>query len=223
MAKKRETTPTLNTENTQQTSVKKTVKKSKKEQLPVTETLTEPVLSQVQVVEQVVQVADSTPQQPESEEKVSTSRAVSVDTVDTDFNTLLDTLTTLSTTVPKGELAKGLRTVLKQCKSLQKDVRRVVRKKKRTPRNGNQTGGLMKPVLISNELADFLGVEHGSELSRTEVTRKMSPILQTMQNPENKRVLKPSKELTKLLKYNNKEHGDLYYYTVQKLIQPHFK
>lgn len=198
MAKKRET------------SVEKGTKKAKK----VTKNVEEPVEAQV-VVEEPVEETVQTP------EKVA--REVSVDSVDGDFNALVESLSGLVSSVPKGELTKSLRTILKQCKNLQKDVRRVVKKKKRNSRPGNQTGGLMKPVAISNELADFLGVERGTEMSRTEVTRKMAPLLQKMQNPENKRVLVPNKELTKLLKYNSKEHGELYYYTVQKLIQPHFK
>lgn len=123
---------------------------------------------------------------------------------------------------------KFLRTTLKRTKQLQADVRRIARKK-RVARVGNNNSGFMKEARLSDAMAEFLGVSHGSSMSRVECTKKLHAYIleNNLQNPENRREILPNKELTKLLKYNKKSveeggHGPLFYYVMQKLIQQHF-
>lgn len=118
---------------------------------------------------------------------------------------------------------KFLRTALKQTKQVQGDVRRVSRKK-RTTRQGNQNSGFMKEVPISNELAKFIGEKAGTKMSRVDATKRLHSYIvdNNLQNPENRREIRPDNHLAKLLGYKAKEHGPLYYFVMQKLIQTHF-
>jgi chromatin remodeling complex protein RSC6 len=61
-------------------------------------------------------------------------------------------------------------------------------------------------------------------MSRVECTRVINQYVRdkSLQNPDNGREILPDKSLTKLLGYKKAEHGPLYYYVVQKLIQQHF-
>lgn len=118
---------------------------------------------------------------------------------------------------------KFLRSALKQTKQVQGDVRRVSRKK-RTTRTGNKNSGFMKEVPISNEMAKFIGEKAGVSMSRVDVTKRLHAYIveKNLQNPENRREIRPDRPLAKLLGYNAKDHGPLYYYMMQKLIQSHF-
>ncbi len=130
-------------------------------------------------------------------------------------------------TAPGGGI-KFLRSALKKTKQLQGDVRRVARKKRAT-RQGNNNSGFMKEALISDEMADFLDLDHGSKISRVECTKGLHAYIMKhdLQNPENRREIRPNRPLANLLKHNKKSvdaggHGPLFYYVMQKLIQQHF-
>lgn len=130
-------------------------------------------------------------------------------------------------TTPGGGL-KFLRSSLKRTKQLQNDVRRVA-KKKRATRQGSNNSGFMKEAPISDEMANFLGLETGISISRVDCTKRLHAYIieHELQNPENRREIRPDRALAKLLKYNKKAvdqdgHGPLFYYTMQKLIQQHF-
>ena len=123
----------------------------------------------------------------------------------------------------QGGSIKFLRSTLKRTKQLQGDVRRVARKKRAT-RQGNNNSGFMKPALISDEMADFLGVDHGTMMSRVGCTKQLHAYIKEhdLQNPENRREIRPDNALAVLLKHDRAEHGPLFYYVMQKLIQQHF-
>jgi len=123
---------------------------------------------------------------------------------------------------------KFLRSTLKQLKQLQADVRKVA-KKKRAARQGSNNSGFMKEARISDAMADFLGVPHGTSMSRVECTKQLHAYIlkNNLQNPDNRREILADKALCKLLKHNKKskeEGGDgpLYYFVMQRLIQQHF-
>lgn len=131
-------------------------------------------------------------------------------------------------TVPGGGGIKFLRSTLKRTKQLQGDVKRVS-KKKRAVRQGGNKSGFMKEVPISDEMAKFLGVEKGSIMSRVECTKGLHAYIieHDLQNPDNRREIKPDRKLATLLKYDKRPvesdgHGPLFYYVMQKLIQQHF-
>ena len=94
---------------------------------------------------------------------------------------------------------------------------------KRKKKSGNRApSGFVKPTLISNELAAFLGKPQGTEMARTEVTREINAYIQQheLQNPENRRKILPDTKLKSLLKIKKGE--ELTYFNLQKYMSPHF-
>jgi upstream activation factor subunit UAF30 len=94
---------------------------------------------------------------------------------------------------------------------------------KRKRKQGNRSpSGFVKPTLISNELAAFLGKDKGSEMARTEVTREINAYIRKhqLQDKTNGRKIIPDNSLTKLLKLNKTD--ELTYFNLQKYMSPHF-
>ena len=102
-----------------------------------------------------------------------------------------------------------------------KNAQKASQKKKR--KVGNRApSGFVKPTLISNELAGFLGKPEGSEMARTDVTREINKYIRTnnLQDKENGRKIIPDKNLTSILKL--KKGDELTYFNLQRYMSPHF-
>jgi len=102
-----------------------------------------------------------------------------------------------------------------------KAAAKITAKKKR--KTGNRApSGFVKPTLISNELAGFLGKPEGSEMARTEVTREINSYIREhkLQDKENGRKIIADKKLTSLLKL--KKGDELTYFNLQRYMSPHF-
>jgi len=94
---------------------------------------------------------------------------------------------------------------------------------KRKRKSGNRApSGFVKPTLISNELAAFLGKPVGTEMARTEVTREINAYIREhkLQDKDNGRKIIADKKLTSLLKL--KKGDELTYFNLQKYMSPHF-
>lgn len=95
--------------------------------------------------------------------------------------------------------------------------------KKRRAKNVNRKpSGFVKPTLITDELAVFLGKETGTLMARTEVTREINQYIRdnNLQNPTNGRHILPDKKLGKLLRVGKSD--ELTYFNLQKFMSPHF-
>ena len=95
-------------------------------------------------------------------------------------------------------------------------------KKKR--KAGNRApSGFVKPTKITNELADFLGKEHGTLMARTDVTKQMTAYIRanSLQDKKNGRIILPDTKLRKLLKLTDADA--LTYFNLQKYMSPHFE
>ena len=95
---------------------------------------------------------------------------------------------------------------------------------KRKRKAGNRSpSGFVKPTLISNELANFLGKESGTEMARTEVTREINAYIRqhSLQDPSNGRKINPDKKLATLLKLGKSD--ELTYFNLQRYMSPHFQ
>jgi len=83
--------------------------------------------------------------------------------------------------------------------------------------------GFIKPTLISNELAKFLGKTAGTEMARTEVSKEINQYIRTnnLQDKENGRKIHPDAKLSGLL---NIQPGDepLTYFNLQRFMKHHF-
>ena len=94
---------------------------------------------------------------------------------------------------------------------------------KRKRKSGNRApSGFVKPTLISNELAAFLGKPQGTEMARTDVTREINGYIRehSLQDKTNGRIIVPDTKLKGLLKIKKGE--ELTYFNLQKYMSPHF-
>jgi len=94
---------------------------------------------------------------------------------------------------------------------------------RRRRQNSNRSpSGFVKPTLISDELASFLGKTSGTEMARTVVTREINAYIRqhNLQDKENGRKINPDSNLSKLLKLNGSD--ELTYFNLQRYMSPHF-
>jgi len=82
--------------------------------------------------------------------------------------------------------------------------------------------GFAKPTKISDELCAFLNVAKGTEMARTEVTRKLNAYIKEngLFDQANKRKILPNAALKKLL--GSKDGDDVSYFNVQRYMKRHF-
>lgn len=118
-------------------------------------------------------------------------------------------------------LRNEFRALEKKCTRELKVARKVTKKQAR--KSGNRSpSGFVKPTLVTDELATFLGKPSGTEMARTEVTREINKYIRAhnLQNPKNGRHIIPDAALAKLLKL--KKDDELTYFNLQRYMSPHF-
>lgn len=119
------------------------------------------------------------------------------------------------------ELRQGFRALEKKTLREMRAAEKVSLRRKRKA-GTRQPSGFVKPTLISNELAAFLGKNQGTEMARTEVTREINAYIrkQGLQDKDNGRKINADKKLAGLLKLKAGE--ELTYFNLQKYMSPHF-
>lgn len=120
---------------------------------------------------------------------------------------------------------KFLRSLNKNVKLLRNKAVRVMKQKHKTGRTNNKNSGFLKPVAISHEMAKFTGWDHKELKSRVEVTKYICDYIKKhdLQNPEDRRQIKPDAKLQKLLGYNPRKNKEpLRYYSLQTHLKRHF-
>jgi chromatin remodeling complex protein RSC6 len=82
--------------------------------------------------------------------------------------------------------------------------------------------GFVIPMLMSNELAEFLGLPAGTRLARTDVSRLINRYISVnkLQDPKNGRIINPDSKLRSLL--NVGKNDEVTYFNLQKYMKPHF-
>jgi chromatin remodeling complex protein RSC6 len=83
------------------------------------------------------------------------------------------------------------------------------------------TSKFTTPIIISNNLAEFLGLEKGTKMTRIEVTREINKYIRknNLQDFEDRRKINPDAILTKLFKLN--QTVQLTHFNIQRFITPH--
>ena len=172
---------------------KATTPRTKKETTPVVDTTVE--------VQNVVVATDAT----------ETSITDNFSEFIQKFQGMLSSFSSLKT-----ELKNLERKTVKQLKVVQKLNNKKKRKGTRAP------SGFVKPSLISDELAVFLGKDKGSEMARTDVTREINKYIRahSLQDKENGRKINPDAPLKALLKID--DEVALTYFNLQRYMGPHF-
>jgi len=151
----------------------------------------------------------------------SAEASVAVDTasVSTEFTDFLAKLQQLSTVV--SSLKTEFRALEKKATRELKTAAKASHKRKR--KTGNRSpSGFVKPTLISDELASFLGKTKGTEMARTEVTREINAYIRAnqLQDKSNGRRINADSKLSSLLKLASGE--ELTYFNLQRYMSPHF-
>ena len=117
-------------------------------------------------------------------------------------------------------LSLDVKKALKNCAKLSKNGAFNKKKKQKKVRDPNAPprapAGFARPTKLSSELCTFLGVDEGTEIARTEVTKLMTEYIkkQDLQNPSNRREINLDTKLTKLL--NPPSDVTVTFFTLQK-------
>jgi len=146
----------------------------------------------------------------------STDSSVQLTSKLSDFSEKINQLTSLLSSM-KNDYKALEKSVSRELKAAQK----ASQKKKRA--SGNRApSGFVKPTLISDELAAFLGKEKGTELARTAVSKEINAYIRAakLQDPTNGRKINPDAKLAKLLKLAKGD--ELTYFNLQKFMKHHF-
>jgi chromatin remodeling complex protein RSC6 len=82
--------------------------------------------------------------------------------------------------------------------------------------------GFVAPTLISDQLAQFLGVPLGTRTTRVDVSREINKYIRDkgLQDRENHRKINPDENLRALLRVSTND--EVSYFTLQKLMKHHF-
>lgn len=120
-------------------------------------------------------------------------------------------------------------TVKSDFKTLEKVMAREMKlaakasSKKRRSSGDRKPSGFVKPTVISDELAQFLGKEIGTEMARTEVSKDINNYIRShsLQDKTNGRIIHPDAKLTKLLKVAKGD--ELTYFNLQRYMKHHFQ
>ena len=97
-------------------------------------------------------------------------------------------------------------------------------KRQRVATSASKRSGFHKPVQISSEMAQFGGWNEDELVSRVDVTRAVCAYIKEhdLQNPENRRLIKPDPILSELLGYTEDADEPLTYPSIQKKLVQHF-
>lgn len=119
---------------------------------------------------------------------------------------------------------RSLRTIRKMVKDMEKDVNKIVKRKKVPNSTSKKVSGFLYMCRISDELADFLQLDKGTTINRNEVTNALSVYChydptenrphmlkwkhlnpdgkRNLQSTKNRMILVPDKKLSALLNYD---------------------
>ena len=132
-------------------------------------------------------------------------------------------------------LTTDLASIAAIIKNLQVSTKVMLKEYNKAQKNGNKRGrkngapgvkrtpsGFAKPTLLSDDLCDFLGIAHGSERARMDVTRLLNAYIKehNLQDPTDKRKIIPDAKINGIM--NLKPGDNLSYFNMQTFIKHHF-
>jgi chromatin remodeling complex protein RSC6 len=138
--------------------------------------------------------------------------------IDTQFTSVLSTLSQfkIQITALSNQLKSLEKVVKKEIKQHKKEATKKMSKGNRKP------SGFAAASPISNDLCDFMGKNHGTEMARTEVTKFICQYIKenSLTTNENNRVIKPDDKLHGLL--GTDDTSVVTYFNIQRYMNKHF-
>ncbi len=137
---------------------------------------------------------------------------------DEEFLEVANTIQSLKTTISL--LSKQLKTLEKNVKKNEKKLQKKANKKKTN--NQSKKSGFASPLMISEELREFMGLDPDKKIPRTEVTKYLINYIKehNLQDSVQKQQINPDSTLQELLKLKKEE--SLTYFSMQKHMNQHF-
>jgi chromatin remodeling complex protein RSC6 len=180
---------------------------------PVTASVAEPVVKVESKVDMPVSSVEDVSSVVVEDKPVIDSSTV----IDNSVQILADKIGSLAALIK--DIQSSLKPVLKEHDKLRKIVDRIQKKRDNARKSPS---GFAKPNKISDELCDFINVPHGTEKSRTEITRYINAYVKehNLNKPTNRRIILPDDKLKNILKINNDE--EVTFFILQRLISHHF-
>jgi chromatin remodeling complex protein RSC6 len=149
--------------------------------------------------------------------KVVTEPVAAVPPLQDEFNDLLSKLQQVTSVI------SSIRTSVRDLeKKANREIKAATKAKAKSRKGNRAPSGFVMPAKISDELANFLGKDQGSEMARTEVTREINAYIRkhNLQDSKNGRIINADASLTKLLKLTKQD--ELTYFNLQRYMSPHF-
>ena len=192
-------------------------KKKKPVATPVQASASAAPASQVPVVLPHVVQATPTTAVPSVDATATVAPQVADAATDNVLSSIIDKVNGLAAYIK--DIQVNLKVLSKEYDKQQKIIEKAQKKRQNAK---NSPSGFAKPNKISDELCDFIGVPHGTEKSRTDITRLINAYVKehNLNKPENKRFILPDTKLKKILNVGDSE--EINYFILQKLISHHF-
>lgn len=155
-------------------------------------------------------------------EEVMTTTTTDADQLTVKMQSIADTVELLT---------KTLKTLTSEFKFVQKEVTKLKSKGRRSPKKPvdpdapRKENSLEKPVVITDELCEFLGLTKGEKHSRQTVTKTINQYVKDhdLQNPENRRfILLESEHGLKLKALLRDPDQPLTFFNIQRYLKPHY-
>lgn len=118
----------------------------------------------------------------------------------------------------------GLTNQLKNLESkINKKMKQLEKENNKNKNKGNRKpSGFANPTKISKELCDFMGLENGSSMARTDVTKYIINYIKkhNLQDNDKPKQIKPNPRLKSLLDFKNED--PLTFFNLQRYMNKHF-
>jgi upstream activation factor subunit UAF30 len=121
-------------------------------------------------------------------------------------------------------MKKTAELAVSEIKSLKKQAKKIkVNKQKKEFKGERKPHGFAVPSTVSDEICVFMGVAPGTNISRTDVTKRLTEYIKekNLQNPKNRRQIIPDETFLNILGKEAKDEF-LTHFTIQKYLNHHF-
>lgn len=153
-----------------------------------------------------------------NESKVKTKKVEVVEYADSKLAELITAISNMD------KEFKAIKSLIKLVQKENDKKEKILKKERdRKEKARLSPSGFAKPTDISTEMCDFLEIAHGTQMSRTEVTKKINNYvrLNNLKDPVNGRIIRPDASLKKLLRV--KDGDEVTFFHMQRLLNPHIK